>query len=199
MKISVILALTLALFSSILAFNFIWDDRYTYHGLLVDPPRPAPDFVLTDVKTGQPFYFGRERGEVTLLYFGYTQCPDVCPTTMGVWKQVKQALGPKAERVRFIFITVDPERDTSKILATYMRAFDDGFIGLRGEPDLLAEVIADYGIWVEKTYFADTAIGYAVNHTASTFLIDRQGTLRVQYPFGTLAEAMIEDITHLLK
>ena len=135
---------------------------------------------------------------MSLLSFGYTYCPDVCPTTLGVWRQIKQALGPEAEQVRFIFVTVDPERDTPDALARYMRAFDETFIGLHGDSHQLEDVIAAYHIWVEQVDYADSAGGYAVNHTASTFLIDPDGALRVQYPLGTQSEAMVEDIRHLL-
>lgn len=199
MRIHVVLALALALLSSIVAFNFIFGNNYTYHGVLIEPPQPAGDFTLTDVKSGQPFHLEQERGEITLLYFGYTNCPDVCPTTMSVWKQVKKGLGSKAGRVRFIFISVDPERDRPEVLAKYMSAFDDAFIGLSGRPELISGLAEDYGIWLEKEFYDDTAIGYAVNHTASTFLINPQGALQVSYPFGTPAEAVIEDIEYLLR
>lgn len=199
MKMLLIFALLAAVFTTVLAFSFIFGDGHVYHGLAFDPPAPAYDFVLRDVETGQPFHFEQERGEVTLLYFGYIQCPDVCPMTLGVWRQVKKSLGLVAKQVRFIFITVDPERDTPEIVAGYMNAFDETFIGLRGEPERLAEVVDAYNIFVEKAYFDNTASGYTVNHTASTLLIDPQGNLRVQYPFGTEAEAIVEDIVYLLE
>jgi len=199
MKIPVVLALLVALVTTVLAFFFIFADDHVYHGLVLEPPDPAPDFVLTNVKTGQPFQFAQDRGAVTLLYFGYIQCPDVCPMTLGLWRQVKQSLGPDADSVRFVFITVDPERDTAELVASYVNAFDETFIGLRGEPDLLTKVIEAYDIHVEKEYFTDTAIGYTVNHTASTFLLDPQGNIKVKYPFGISAEGMLEDIVYLLE
>ncbi len=199
MKLQAIFASALAIFMTVLAFNFIFGDAYAYHGVLYEPQIPAADFTLTDVKTGQPFHFYQDRGEVTLLYFGYTQCPDVCPTTLGVWKQIKAGLGSEAERVRFIFISVDPERDTPEILAKYVSIFDESFIGLSEQPEPLSEVIGDFGIFVEKEFFDETAMGYVINHSASTFLVDPEGALRIRYPFDTPADGMLEDVKHLLR
>lgn len=199
MKIPVAFSSTLAVVLSFVTFFFIFGEQHTFHGVLLDPPQPASEFTLTDVKSGQPFHFAPEQGRITLLYFGYTNCPDVCPTTMAVWKEVKNKLGADASRVRFIFITVDPQRDTPAVMAKYMRAFDSDFAGLWGTPAAVAGVVGAYGVWVEKEYREDTALGYVVNHTASTFLIDPQGAVRVQYPFGTPAEAIVDDITYLLR
>ena len=198
MRLHVVIIVTLAIFLSTLAFNLVTEESYTYHGVVMEPPLPAANFVLSEVKTKQPFHFEPGQGTVTLLYFGYTYCADVCPTTLSVWKKVKQGLDSQADRVRFIFITVDPERDTPAVLGQYISVFDSEFIGLTGSPEQLANVIESYGVWVEKENVADTELGYVMNHTASTLLINPQGEMRVSYPFGAPAEAMIEDIQHLL-
>ncbi len=201
MKLQVIMAAAMAIFMTVMAANFIFGGAYAYHGVLMEPAIPAADFTLLEVKNEQPFRFKPERGRITLLYFGYTQCPDVCPTTMGVWRQVKQGLGPAAKQVDFIFITVDPQRDTPEVLANYMSAFDESFIGLSGQDELISAVIKDYGIFVEREYYDQsegTTQGYSVNHSASTYLVDPNGSLRVRYPFDTPAKNILKDIQHLL-
>lgn len=199
MKLHTTFAVIAALFTTFMAYTFIFGDGHTYHGVLVEPAQPVSDFVLTDAQSGQPFHFEPERGQVTLLYFGYTGCPDVCPTTLGVWRQIKNKLGTNANRVRFIFITVDPERDTPEVLANYVSVFDESFIGLSDRPEAIAQVVENFGVWVEKEAVEESAIGYVVNHTASTLLVDADGALRVTYPFGTPAEDMLEDIEYLLR
>ncbi len=200
MKLQVMMAAAMAIFMTVVATNFIFGGDYAYHGVLLEPAIPAADFTLLDVKNDQPFHFKSERGRITLLYFGYTQCPDVCPTTMGVWQQVKQGLGPAAEQVDFIFITVDPQRDTPEILANYMSVFDEAFTGLGGQAEPVSEVIKDYGIFVEREYYDqnETTEIYSVNHSASTFLVDSNSALRVRYPFDTPAEDILADVQHLL-
>ncbi len=200
MKLQGMMAVAMAIFMTVVAANFIFGGAYAYHGVLMEPAIPAADFTLVDVKSDQPFHFKAERDRITLLYFGYTQCPDVCPTTMGVWQQVKQGLGPAAEQVDFIFITVDPQRDTPEIMANYMSVFDQSFIGLSGQTEAISGVIKDYGIFVEREYYDEneTTQEYSVSHSASTFLVDPNGSLRVRYPFDTPAEDILADVQYLL-
>ena len=124
MRIHATLAGAAAIFMTVVAYNFIFGGTHTYHGILFEPAAAATPFTLTNVKTGQPFYFEPEPGRVTLLYFGYTQCSDVCPATLAVWKQIKKEMGANVERVRFVFVTVDPERDTPEVLAKYISVFE---------------------------------------------------------------------------
>jgi protein SCO1/2 len=161
-------------------------------------PIPAPDFTLTD-QHGQPFRLSDQRGHVVLLFFGYTHCPDVCPTTLATWKRVHEALGPDAERVRFVFITVDPERDTRERLQQHLAVFNPAFIGLTGTADELAAIYQAYGVFHEKAAASGSAAGYLVNHTASVYVIDPDGRWRLQFGFGTPAEDMVHDIRELLK
>ncbi len=117
---------------------------YQYNGTMLDPPQRMPDFTLSD-QHGQPFQLSAQQG-VTLLYFGFTNCPDYCPTTMGTWKQVKQELGAAAENVQFVMVTVDPENDTPETLGSYLARFDEAFIGLRPTPEQLADL--NEGYWL---------------------------------------------------
>lgn len=168
---------------------------YTFRGSLIDPPLPSHDFVLTD-QAGQPFRLRDQQGNVVVMAFGYTACPDVCPTTLADFKRVRTLLGEQAEHVRFVFVTVDPERDTPERLGQYMAAFDPSFRGLSGADADLEQVWNNYGIYHEKQYVGSAA-GYLVDHTSRIYVVDAQGNLRLTFPFGTQVEDMAEDIRHL--
>jgi protein SCO1/2 len=164
---------------------------------VLEPPSPAPDFTLrTD--EGKPFRLHDSLGAVVLLYFGYTSCPDVCPTTLAEFAQVKQQLGPAAERLRVALVTVDPERDTPKRLRTYTRAFDSTFLGLTGPQDTLAKVWKAYGVYVQSHRVPGSSVGYVVDHSATTLVIDANGNLRLAIPFGTPVEDIRHDLQLLL-
>ena len=133
---------------------------------VLEPPSAAPDFTLrTD--EGKSFRLGDWRGNVILLYFGYTSCPDVCPTTLAEFTEVKKQLGPAAQRLRVALVTVDPERDTPKRLRTYTRAFDSTFLGLTGSRETLASVWKAYGIYVQSHRLPGSSAGYMVDHSAT--------------------------------
>src|SRR5690625_4328978 len=105
-----------------------------FHGAMFDPIETAPDFELADHR-GRPFRLQEQDGNIVVLFFGFTSCPDVCPTTLANFRQVKQHLGDDADRVRFVMVTVDPERDTPQRMAQYVEAFDPDFLGLTGTMD----------------------------------------------------------------
>lgn len=170
---------------------------YTFQGSLIDPPLPAKDFVLVD-QHGQLFRLSEQRGHVVLLYFGYTYCPDVCPATLAQYRQIKIALGDKAEQVRFVFATVDPERDTPEQLRSYLERFDGSFIGLSGPRADLERVWKDYGIYVAKNE-AEPSTGYLVDHSARIYVVDTQGNLRLTYSFGTDSQPIVQDVLVLLR
>lgn len=184
------LAFTVALLSSCQVYEFA--------GTLYDDPQIAPDFELRNV-TGGSYRLSQSRGKIVLVYFGYTFCPDICPGTLAQARQMFDSLGREADMVEFLFITVDPERDTPEIMSTYVSAFHPRIIGLTGGDDELAQVFEGYGIVAEKELLAESAVGYVMNHTTRVFLIDSAGRLRLSYPFGTTAEDMAEDIRHLLE
>jgi protein SCO1/2 len=164
---------------------------------VLEPPSPAPDFTLrTD--EGKDFRLRDWRGNVILLYFGYTSCPDVCPTTLAEFAQAKKALGAAAQRLRVALVTVDPERDTPKRLRTYTRTFDATFLGLTGRRAALASVWKAYGIYVRSHRVPGSSVGYVVDHSATTFVIDADGNLRLAIPFGTPVEDIRHDLQLLL-
>ncbi len=123
----------------------------------------------------KPFRLSDQKGQIVLLFFGYTHCPDVCPVTLSHFKQIKADLGDQADQVRFVFITVDPERDTADQLSQYLPNFDPDITGLTGSRQSLESVWKSYGVYQAKQEVGSAA-GYLVDHTARTYLIDQQGT-----------------------
>jgi protein SCO1/2 len=165
-------------------------------GSLVEPPTRLSDFTLTS-QTGAPVSLEELRGRVVLLFFGFTNCPDICPLTLGEFKNVKRLLGPDAERAAFIFISVDGERDNAERLRTYVGAFDPAFIGLQGDTATLDRIGPEYDLVYRKQETGGSG-GYAMAHTATAFLIDPEGKLRIVFPYGTPAEALATDVRTFL-
>jgi protein SCO1/2 len=159
-----------------------------------DPPRAAPDFPLQG-SDGQALSLERFRGKVVLLQFGFTSCPDVCPSTLATLAQVRRALGEQASDVQVVFITVDPERDDAERLRRYVTGFDPSFLGGTGTEDALAAVRKAYGVAAQRTGSGDTA---QYGHSSFVTLIDRRGLLRAIMPFGYKPEAYIHDVRALL-
>lgn len=159
-----------------------------------DPPRQAPEFALRGSDGGE-LTLARYRGKVVLLAFGFTHCAAVCPTTLATLAQARKALGGAADAVQVVFVTVDPERDDPARLKAYLTAFDRSFVGGTGQPERMAAMRKSYGIVANKVPMPD---GYAVDHTSSTFLIDREGKLRAMMPFGRDAKDFAHDVRLLL-
>ncbi len=136
-------------------------------------------------------------GKVVVVFFGYTQCPDVCPTTMQELAQVKQALGADGERLQALFITVDPERDTPEVLKAYMANFDPSFIALRGTDAQTAAVAKEFKIYFNKVD-GQTPTSYTVDHSAGSYIFDPAGRLRVYSRYGTGTDAVAADVRSLL-
>jgi protein SCO1 len=154
------------------------------------------DFRLTD-HTGKPRTLADFRGKVVVLFFGYTQCPDVCPTTLSELAATMQKLGPDAARVQVLFVTVDPERDTPDLLSRYVPAFNASFLGLYGDAAATAETAKEFKILYQKQP-GPTPGAYSVDHSAGTYVFDPQGRLRVYESYGQGPEVFAHDIRVLL-
>jgi protein SCO1/2 len=191
----VVLAIVGALLFVVVGFLVL--RPYQYHGLLLESPKPAADFTLAGAG-GKAVKLSDYRGKLVVLYYGYTFCPDVCPTTLAEVTKAVQALGKKAEDVQVIMVTVDPERDTPERMAEYMAFFNPSFVGLSGTPDQIAEAATPFGIYYQKNE-GTPASGYLVDHTATVNVLDREGRMRLVWPFGTEGDAMAADLKQMLK
>ena len=156
----------------------------------------ARDFALTD-HTGKPRTLADFKGKVVFLFFGYTQCPDVCPTTMAEMASVLKELGPDADKVQVLFVTVDPARDTQELLAQYVPAFDPRFIGLYGDAAATAKVAKEFKVFYAKSA-GTTPDSYAMDHTAGSYVFDQQGKIRLYVRHGNGAAPIAQDIKRLL-
>lgn len=145
--------------------------------------------------TGRVRHLEDWRGKAVVLFFGFTHCPDVCPTTLAETASALKTLGPDAERVQVLFVTVDPERDTQKALAEYVTAFDPRFVGLRGDEEATRRVAKEFKIYYEKRKQGE---GYTVDHSAQTYVIDPQGRLRLLVRHDRLAQDLAHDLRLLL-
>lgn len=166
-------------------------------GTRLDPPKVLGDFTLTG-HTGEPFTLSSLQGKVAVLYFGYTSCPDICPTTLASYKQTKAALGDDAAQVDFVFISVDPERDTPTRLANYITAFDPDFIGATGDDTALRTVARDFGVFYQRVDYENDK-NYLVDHTASSFIVGPDGNLHAVTPYGTDPQIVAQYIRDILR
>ncbi len=157
----------------------------------------AKDFELSD-QNGQVRHLKDFAGKVVVLFFGYTQCPDVCPTTMTELAEVKKALGKDGERLQAIFVTVDPQRDTSEVLKGYMVNFEPTFVALRPTPQQLEALAKDFKVYYKRVD-GTTATSYTMDHSAGSYVYDTKGQLRLFTRYGTGAQALTTDIQILLK
>ncbi len=137
------------------------------------------------------------KGKVTVVFFGYTQCPDVCPTTMAELAQVKKALGPDGERIQGVFVTVDPDRDTPELLKAYMGSFDPSFVALRGNAEQTAAVAKEFKVFYAKVP-GKTEGSYTMDHTAGSYVFDASGKVRLFVRYGSGADALAADLKTLL-
>ena len=171
-------------------------DGPAFRGVNLTGADYARDFSLTD-HNGQLRSLKDLRGKVVVVFFGFTQCPDVCPTSMQELAEVKAALGADGERLQGIFISVDPERDTLEMLKAYMENFDPSFLALRPTPEQLPALAKDFKIYYKKVD-GTTPTSYTLDHSAGSYLYDPQGRLRVYHRYGSGTEALTEDVRLLL-
>ncbi|MFN7210625.1 MAG: SCO family protein [Aggregatilineales bacterium] len=163
----------------------------------LDPPVKLPDFRLTDQRN-QPFTRQNFTDRWTVMSFGYTHCPDVCPITLANFTLTKRALGDQRDRVTFIFVSVDGARDTPEVLGRYLANFDAAFIGLTGDEMAIRPVTQAFGVRYEVVKPEGTQAEYLINHTASSFLVNPKGELVRIYSYGTDPEVVAADLKTLI-
>ena len=157
----------------------------------------AQELDLPDTE-GKRRHIAEFKGKLTVVFFGFTQCPDVCPTTMLELAQVKQALGADGEKVQGIFVSLDPERDTPEVLRAYVQNFNPSFIALRGTPEETQAIAKRFKVFYAKVP-GKTEGSYSLDHTAGSFVFDTQGKIRLFTRYGGGAEALKHDLQLLLK
>ncbi|HYD78744.1 MAG TPA: SCO family protein [Paucimonas sp.] len=156
----------------------------------------AKDFALTD-HNGKPRTLADFKGKAVVVFFGFTQCPDVCPTTMAEMSAVMKELGPLADKVQVLFVTVDPERDTQELLSKYVPAFDARFLGLRGDLEATKKVAQDFKVFYQKVPGKEPG-SYTMDHTAGSYVFDPQGRIRLFVRHGQGAAPIVQDLKQLL-
>ena len=171
------------------------DKKTEFRGVDITGADYARDIPLTD-HNGQKRSLQDFRGKVVVVFFGYTQCPDVCPTSMQELVEVKQMLGKDGDRLQGIFVTVDPERDTPELLAQYVPAFDARFLGLYGTPEKIAEVAKEFRVFYRKS--GDLAGHYTIDHTAGTYVFGPDGRPRLYVKHAEDPQVVVADIKALL-
>lgn len=175
----------------------VFQSEQVFRGSAIGTPAPAAmDFELEQTD-GTPFRLSEQRGKVVLIFLGYTNCPDFCPATMGKYKQIAEHLGAEASNVAFVFITVDPDRDTPEVIANYLASFNPDFIGLAGPMAELERVWNGYGAG-RLIQQVESELGYVVSHSTRVWVIDKDGLLRVTFPFEMSASDMSHDVDLLL-
>jgi protein SCO1/2 len=175
--------------------------RVQFHARVHQPPRPIPAELALRDQHERPFRFAQYRGDVVLVNFGYTRCPDVCPLVLGTFRSIQEALGPDGRRVRFVFITIDPEQDTRDVLRRYLRLFSDEFIGISGAPAELQPLYDAFGVRFEKVADPNTKsrVKYLMAHSTNTAVLDRRGLWRLDFKHDTKVPDAVSDIRQLLR
>ena len=172
-------------------------NKFTFSSVDVTGADYAKGFELSD-HNGQVRHLTDFAGKVVVMFFGYTQCPDVCPATMVELAQVKKLLGADGERLQALFVTLDPERDTAELLKAYMVNFDPMFLALRPTLEQLPLMAKDFKIYYKKVP-GKSAESYTMDHSAGSYIFDTQGQLRLFTRYGSGAPVLAADIAQLLK
>ena len=183
---------------ALLALGACGQDKPAFRGVDISGAEYAQGWELAD-QNGQLRTLKDFASKVVIVFFGYTQCPDVCPTSMQELAEVKRLLGKDGERLQGVFITVDPDRDTPELLKSYMANFDPSFVALRAStPEQLAKVTKDFKIYYKKVD-GKTSTSYTMDHSAGSYTFDPQGRVRLYNRYGSGAAALAEDVKILLK
>lgn len=189
-------AVRLLLVFCALALGACKDQPVKFNGVDITGANYAKDFALTD-HNGQARTLADFRGKVVVLFFGFTQCPDVCPTTLSDMAQVKQKLGAQGDRLQVLLVTLDPERDTPALLSQYVPGFDPSFLGLSGTPEAIAQTAKEFKVFYQKVA-GKTATSYTLDHTAASFVFDPQGRVRLFLRYGLGVDESVADIKRLM-
>jgi protein SCO1/2 len=195
-KLFVVSVLALAMALGLSACDKLGTKPPSFQNTDVTGLQYAQDFALTD-HNGKPRTLADFKGKVVVMFFGYTQCPDVCPTTMAELAGVMKELGPLADQVQVLFVTVDPERDTQALLAQYVPAFDKRFLGLYGDAAATARVAKEFKVFYAKVP-GKTAGSYSMDHTAGSYVFDKNGKVRLFLRHGQGAAPIVHDLKQLL-
>ena len=165
----------------------------SFTGAQIDPPVPAADFTLTD-QNGETFRLSDQRGKPALVFFGYTNCPDVCPITLANYKNIRSELG---DQVNLIFVTVDPERDTQERIREHLSKFDPAIVGLTGSRLELEPVWKDYGVF-QSSHHGVGVEHYDVDHSSRVYAIDGEGNWRLTFLIETDWQAIVKDVRQIM-
>lgn len=168
-----------------------------WKGISMEPLREIPPFSFVQ-SNGSTYSTAPETGRPTFVFFGYTHCPDVCPITLADWSKAKRALGADGERVRWLFVTIDPERDSASVAESYARQFDESFIGLSGDAETVAAIQKAFAVGSYQEPGASDD-DYLMAHASQSFLVDDSGVLRTMYSFNSGVDAMVGDLQRLLR
>lgn len=168
-----------------------------FSGIDITGANYATDFNLID-HHGQARTLKDFKGKAVVIFFGYTQCPDVCPTSLSELAQAKRLLGPDGPRLQGLFVSLDPERDTPEIMKNYMASFDPSFLALYAAPNALQELAKNYRIYYKKIP-GSTPNTYTLDHSAGSYVYDPKGRLRLYHRYGSGAQLLSDDIRALLK
>ena len=190
----VLLTLTLVIFVGISACS---EQKIAFKGIDITGAEYSRNFALTD-HNGQLRTIADFKDKIPVVFFGFTQCPDVCPTAMAELVEVKKKLGAQGHLVQGIFVTIDPERDTAHVLKAYMGNFDPSFLALRGDAAQTAAVAKEFKIFYKKVE-GKTPTSYTMDHSAGSYTFDAAGKVRIYNRYGTGAQAIADDIAVLLK
>jgi protein SCO1/2 len=184
-------AVLLLVAGGVLGWRAWAQNRTPQYGILIEATTPAEDFTLQG-SNGRPVALSEFHGRPVLLYFGYTTCPDVCPTTLADLRVALQELGRDADKVQVLFVSVDPERDTPERLGAYLQYFNPSFIGLSGPLGEIEAIASRFGVYFAKNK-ANSAADYLVDHTSAVLLLDGEGRLRLMFPYGTTGQQLAHD------
>lgn len=171
-------------------------DKPAFKGIDLTGAEYARTLNLTD-QDGRARSLADFKGKVLVVFFGYTQCPDVCPTTMAEVAEVKRSLGADGDKVQGVFVTIDPERDTAALLKAYLASFDPGFVGLRGSWEQTQAAAKEFKVFYAKVP-GKTPETYTMDHTAASYIFDTEGRVRVYARYGAGAQPLADDIKLLL-